>query len=109
MWEMMAHRKKMHLSNLRPCKYIIHEACELDAKSYRFRHEYWDQNLTSIETIGKFKCGLCEHVFYQQKSIYRTLKKKNGCCRHNSKTVLNVVKIYQIMNWKIAELKLIIW
>ena len=51
MWEMMADRKKKLLLNFRPCKYYIHGACELDAKSYCFRHEHWEQNSTLTQTI----------------------------------------------------------
>ena len=54
MWEMMAHKKKKHLLNLRPCNYYIHGACELDARSYCFRGDIIDDVLLGVWNMGNF-------------------------------------------------------
>jgi hypothetical protein len=96
-WEMMAHRKEKHLSRVRPCKFYMLGACELDAKTCWFRHENCDQNPILPQTLRNFKCGLCEKVFDNKKvfmdhrknehtdKIAECRENKNGSCRFKSK------------------------
>ena len=56
--DLMKHRREKHEKYVRLCQYFAEGCCDFTSEECWYKHE-----LPSVQTIKKFKCGICEKVF----------------------------------------------
>jgi DNA-directed RNA polymerase subunit RPC12/RpoP len=84
-WEVVAHRKKNHLSTLRKCKYFIAGHCSFGENLCWFKHDENDNSFP--QTITEYKCGICGNKYDYKKEFMQHRKREHinyvSECREN--------------------------